>query len=390
MSDVPASLVPTLDPAPLTTPATEWAVNTNDVLAYVDGSAVETPGPTVPGAFPDTILAAGIASDIETSALKGYLPAEADMQLALNNAGQAAKDYLSAQVAGYFGVQFTPPNAAASLGSPQESPTDSNDPGRRTPTPMRSSSDHSTIVQTEQPALSLVIASPPPSDEATHVTFSSISAEPTRPPLVPGSSSFHSHGFGPSGSAPSSIYASPDRDADYDRPPSTTAPSNNYPIAVLAVAPIPPAPLENMAYLPIAGELGEEMIIEERRSTSGNVHPEKGKEAQRASFSDPHYGVLGREDAPGSAQDAKSRSNPAAESEAVFTKYGVHVPPGRAAVHAASTLAEEEAGRGNTQPDDDEENEMDTGKSRRSRLVSKVKEKIHFDRVAGCGSDFDV
>ncbi|KAJ7618991.1 hypothetical protein B0H17DRAFT_1152255 [Mycena rosella] len=389
MSDVPASLVPTLDPAPLTTPATEWAVNTNDVLAYVDGSAVETPGPTIPGAFPDTILAAGIASDIETSALEGYLPTEVDMQLALTNAGQAAEYYFPAQVAGYFGVQVTPPDAAALLGSPQESPTNSNDPGRRTHTPVRLSSDHSTIVQTEQPASSPVIVSPPLSDEATHVTFSSISVEPTRPPLVPVSSSFRSHEFGPSDSAPSSIYASPDRDADYDRLASTTPPSNNYPIAFLAVAPIPPAPLENVAYLPIAGEL-DEMIIEERRSTSGNVHPDTGNEAQRASFSDPQYGVLGREDAPGSAQDEKSRSSPAAGSEAVFTKYGVHVPPGHAAVHAVSTVAEEEADRANIQPDDDEENEMGAGKSRRSRLVSKLKEKMHFDRVAGCGSDFDV
>ncbi|KAJ6528786.1 hypothetical protein DFH09DRAFT_878978, partial [Mycena vulgaris] len=97
---------PTIDSAALpSTLADEWAATTNNVLFNANGTTVQTPGPAIPGAFPeDSVLAPTVTGEPSIlHAANAYLPAEEDVQRALTNVGQAAKAYLPSQVAGYFG-----------------------------------------------------------------------------------------------------------------------------------------------------------------------------------------------------------------------------------------------------------------------------------------------
>ncbi|KAJ7463961.1 hypothetical protein FB451DRAFT_1042618 [Mycena latifolia] len=92
------NLVPTIESTALpSTPATDWAANTHDVLAHTDGSAMQTPDPSMPGAFPEDTSSTGELR------VESYLPAEADVQSALTSVGQAAKAYVPRQISGYFG-----------------------------------------------------------------------------------------------------------------------------------------------------------------------------------------------------------------------------------------------------------------------------------------------
>ncbi|KAJ7269521.1 hypothetical protein C8J57DRAFT_1005488, partial [Mycena rebaudengoi] len=81
------------------TPAAEWADSTNGILgAHVTSTPLGTPGPRIPGAYPETPKG-GDSTLLETA--KGYMPAQADVQRAITNAGQTAKAYLPQGVASY-------------------------------------------------------------------------------------------------------------------------------------------------------------------------------------------------------------------------------------------------------------------------------------------------
>ncbi|KAJ7463977.1 hypothetical protein FB451DRAFT_1492032 [Mycena latifolia] len=90
------------------TPAGDWADSTNGVLgAHVTRTPVGTPGPDVPGAFPNAFAdehRPGDATDMKQAqeslleSAKAYLPAQADVARALSG----AKAYLPQGVAAYF------------------------------------------------------------------------------------------------------------------------------------------------------------------------------------------------------------------------------------------------------------------------------------------------
>ncbi|KAJ7153902.1 hypothetical protein C8R43DRAFT_443196 [Mycena crocata] len=83
-------LAPAIDASALpSTPASEWAANTTDILAYKNGSTVQTPGPPIPGAFPEEPL-------VGTNDVGSILRATAEV----------AKMYLPAQITGYFAALF--------------------------------------------------------------------------------------------------------------------------------------------------------------------------------------------------------------------------------------------------------------------------------------------
>ncbi|KAJ7463975.1 hypothetical protein FB451DRAFT_1403359 [Mycena latifolia] len=379
------NLVPTIESTALpSTPATE---NTNDVLAYADGRAVKTPDPSMPGAFPEDPHGMGEARG------ESYLPAEAE-QSALASVGQAAKLYVPSHVAGYFGGEAVD-SAAPEREIREESPI---------PSPASETTDLSTTVHTGDSASDTAIAPPSPSP-ARNLTPGDFSST-VRPPFVPRSSSFHSHAFGAAGSASSSIY-SPDP-VGYAPLASTpaspasnasVAPSDKSAIAALLppglpagapFTPIPPvSPPEVVAYFPIADGLHEPAKAkpEEEEAAAarasevelnaiGHLRQQTDEAAQRAAFSDPQYGVLGREEAVPARPEAPGDA-------AVFTAYGLHVPAGPAArAIAEGGEGEEEhvgADADNEAADNAGENGEGNGKGkgRRSRLVAKLKEKIH-------------
>lgn len=102
----PLNLVPNIESTALpSTPASEWADSTNGVLAaHVTSTPLDPPGPDVPGAFPGFDAEAPATNSEETmvDTAKAYLPAEADVQRAITNAGQTAKAYLPQGVAAYL------------------------------------------------------------------------------------------------------------------------------------------------------------------------------------------------------------------------------------------------------------------------------------------------
>ncbi|KAJ7070437.1 hypothetical protein B0H15DRAFT_89188 [Mycena belliarum] len=57
------------------TPATEWAAQTNDVLSVADGRAVHTPDPAVPGAFPPSPLLSPVGDAMQRTPTSVAQPA---------------------------------------------------------------------------------------------------------------------------------------------------------------------------------------------------------------------------------------------------------------------------------------------------------------------------
>ncbi|KAJ7603691.1 hypothetical protein DFH06DRAFT_328535 [Mycena polygramma] len=119
------NLVPTIESTVIpSTPASEWAKSTTGELDAQKPSTPGDVGPPVPGFFPDEPTprsiggggggdgdgdgkedaagggGAGAGGLVETA--KGYLPAQDDLQRALTNAGQAAKEWMPSSVAAYF------------------------------------------------------------------------------------------------------------------------------------------------------------------------------------------------------------------------------------------------------------------------------------------------
>jgi hypothetical protein len=81
------NLAPMISTAALpSTPATEWAARTNNMLAGADGAEVLSPGPHVPGAFPMESTTSSQADSSTTG--------EGETLMARAKAG----------LAGYFGV----------------------------------------------------------------------------------------------------------------------------------------------------------------------------------------------------------------------------------------------------------------------------------------------
>ncbi|KAJ7602923.1 hypothetical protein B0H17DRAFT_1222655 [Mycena rosella] len=397
----PMNLVPTIDSAALpSTPATEWAANTNDILFYSDGSAVQTPGPAIPGAFPEE-LSTATGSNGEAHILKTYLAAEADVQRALTNVAQAAKAYLPQQVAEYFGavaVGSLPSKAPLSPGISERSPADMDIVAPLILGPEDRGTDlNRTVDITHDSDSTTTITPASPASELAAVEFSS----PVRPPLMTASSSFHSHAFGPARSASSSIYSVPSLysvslhelpDGEGYAPLASTAslaPARNSDPAALfpsgvPFTPIPPiAPSGLDAYFPPAGDLHEadEGLTTESNSSevdlsAHNAHIDE--EPQRATFSDRHYGILGREgasmsDAAAGAEGASDAS--AAGDGAVLTSYGIYIP---GAVHPSPEDGAhgEEHAHGEKAAHSREGSE-EKGTGRRSRLVARIKEKMH-------------
>ncbi|KAJ7607066.1 hypothetical protein B0H17DRAFT_1119296, partial [Mycena rosella] len=358
------------------TPATEWAANTNDILFYSDGSAVQTPGPAIPGAFPEE-LSTATGSNGEAHILKTYLAAEADVQRALTNAAQAAKAYLPQQVAEYFGavaVGSLPSKAPLSPGISERSPADMDIVAPLILGPEDRGTDlNRTVDITHDSDSTTTITPASPASELAAVEFSS----PVRPPLMTASSSFHSHAFGPARSASSSIYSVPSLysvslhelpDGEGYAPLASTAslaPARNSDPAALFPSGVPFTPIPPIAPSGL-----------DARSQCDNAHIDE--EPQRATFSDRHYGILGREgasmsDAAAGAEGASDAS--AAGDGAVLTSYGIYIP---GAVHPSPEDGAhgEEHAHGEKAAHSREGSE-EKGTGRRSRLVARIKEKMH-------------
>ncbi|KAJ7748317.1 hypothetical protein DFH07DRAFT_775774 [Mycena maculata] len=124
--------------------------------------------------------------------------------------------------------------------------------------------------------------------------------------------------------------------------------------------------------------------------TSANGHTD-AEDAQRAVFSEPGFGVLGREGGDGDDRDGIAEVPRAADSDAnskaqeggaVFTAYGVHVPT--TVAHASGQGGEDSGSpveRDGDGDGDDLQDEVGQGQGtvtkRRSRFVAKIKEKMH-------------
>ncbi|KAJ7618993.1 hypothetical protein B0H17DRAFT_1188654 [Mycena rosella] len=331
----PMNLVPTIDSAALpSTPATEWAANTNDILFYSDGSAVQTPGPAIPGAFPEE-LSTATGSNGEAHILKTYLAAEADVQRALTNAAQAAKVYLPQQVAEYFGVGSLPSKAPLSPGISERSPADMDIVAPLILGPEDRGTDlNRTVDITHDSDSTTTITPASPASELAAVEFSS-------PPRIRSARSASSSIYSVPSLYSVSLHELPDGEG-YAPLASTAslAPARNSDPAALfpsgvPFTPIPPiAPSGLDAYFPPAGDLHEadEGLTTESNSSevdlsANNAHIDE--EPQRATFSDRHYGILGREgasmsDAAAGAEGASDAS--AAGDGAVLTSYGIYIP----------------------------------------------------------------
>ncbi|KAJ7176145.1 hypothetical protein C8R43DRAFT_942946 [Mycena crocata] len=352
-------LAPAIDSNTLpSTPASEWATSTTDILAYKNGSTVQTPGPPIPGAFPDEPF---------------FGPN--DVGSILRATAEVAKTYLPAQITGYFDAVFltiypSPEEPAPPVGTPHENNLD-----------VDEDVDDDYV----------------PSD--VPIELSPTSLKPVRPRFfIRSSSSFHSHAFGPARSASSSIYSPSVSSSPVVTPgalgytPLTSSPtlSSSNGIArgpgAVPFTPIPPiTPPELLTYFSVAGALGEmteyatsmEQAEDEFETEQAHketlAHPETDEDAQRAVFSDPHFSVLGRAGTPLAPTNfSRTESTAAVEDMAIFTAHGVHVPVQPAAAHF--DVNDGEYARSNS--GDSANGQSASGKSRRSRLFAKVKQNM--------------
>ncbi|KAJ6580162.1 hypothetical protein DFH09DRAFT_1444616 [Mycena vulgaris] len=273
------------------------------------------------------------------------------------------------------------------------------------PTPVRASTDLSTAVHTGHPDSTTAIAPPYSPDPI-----------PIRPPLPIGTSS--------SLSSASTVSAYSQDETGY-APLASTVSLANPDLAALIPAsgalftPIPPLAPHDVAYFPVAGALGESAATTKSPSNAraaprelvgaeggfddelvGNAPAHMAAEAQRAVFSDAHFGVLGREDSLVAAStDNSTTTAPASggdgkEDGLIFTAYGLHLPAPVAPATASAVIEGDGAessgkadgtvhgnGHGNGSENDNDEGEgeggHEKGKGRRSRFVAKLKEKMH-------------
>ncbi|KAJ7094898.1 hypothetical protein C8R43DRAFT_1049439 [Mycena crocata] len=103
----------------------------------------------------------------------------------------------------------------------------------------------------------------------------------------------------------------------------------------------------------------------ENATSAPNGHTD-AEDAQRAEFSDARYGVLGREEAATVAGENGTGS-------AVFTAHGMHHPTAANSGTQATGVSDDIAANGRTEPKDS----TPKTEKRRSRLVAKIREKMH-------------
>ncbi|KAJ7511393.1 hypothetical protein B0H11DRAFT_1954971 [Mycena galericulata] len=104
------------------------------------------------------------------------------------------------------------------------------------------------------------------------------------------------------------------------------------------------------------------------------------EEAQRAAFSEPGFGVLGAVPGPDNAATADQDGQEGNGEGAVFTAHGVHVPREPAAERGSLEAADgaERSSDGAGSEDDSQDGRSPLkGKNRHSRFVAKIKEKMH-------------